>query len=198
MRVLNEWQKKKLWEWFIKHHNDNFDTRTTIFNLTLTFDQESRRTLQQDASGKGNVHLRQGLRFMVKLSRKLNAHCFGYIATETMSISSRTEELVGAHLHILIAVKFDHIATIITQDDIAPLWKWSSAEQVVVQAWDGDNKLINYNYGTFPDHFHDVTITSVFHPRRASCRNGTCETCTLFPTPSSILEWETKSSNRSL
>ena len=194
MRVLEDHQKKNLWRHFTSWRSDD---QITIINLTLTFDNQSRRTLRHDDQN-WNKYVSEGRKLMMRMSRQRKVHVFGYIATETNSISSKTEELVGAHLHILMAVKFDHIAPLISQDDIAHLWKWSSAEQVVVQAWDGDNKLINYNYGTFPDHFHDVTITSVFHPRRASCRNGTCETCTLFPTPSSILEWETKSSNRSL
>jgi hypothetical protein len=123
------------------------------------------------------------------MSRQRKVHVFGYIATETNSISSKTEELIGAHLHILMAVKFDHIAPLISQDDIASLWKWSSAEQVVVQAWDGRYELINYNYGKRVDHFHDVIPTTVFHPRNdKTLRDGTCSTCKLFPTIAEILD----------
>ena len=116
---------------------------------------------------------------------------YGCIAHESVSLSSNSQELIGEHIHILLAVRFDSIAPILRRSDFSPYWKHSSSKQVVLQKWDRDPALIRYNYGATPDHFHNVIVSSVFHPRRREeCKNKSCGICRLFPKPEAILDWE--------
>ena len=192
MRTLDKFQRNELQKWFWKQKDC---PKTNIYFITLTFDLEARRTLKQKASKSYNPFVGAAKLLMVKVSRKLKAHLFGYIAHESCSISSTSMELVGEHIHFLFAVKFDHLARNLTPSDFSAHWKHSTAEQVVLQAWDrtwdGLTALITYSYGPMIDHYHNVVITDVFHPRNSpSCHDGSCPTCRLFPKPEEILDWE--------
>ncbi len=188
MKILDFVQRKRLWEWYLEADKC---PKFAISNLTLTFDSESRKSLRQKQNGKHNPFVSEARRLMMKMSNHYPAHLFGYIAHESCSLSSKSQELIGEHIHILLAVRFDSIAPILKRTDFSPYWKHSSSNQVVLQKWDGDSTLIRYNYGPQPDHFHNVVVTSVFHPRhREECNNNSCGVCRLFPKPEAILDWE--------
>tara|TARA_R110000824_G_scaffold15614_1_gene65528 strand:+ start:822 stop:1391 length:570 start_codon:yes stop_codon:yes gene_type:complete len=187
MRTLNKKQQKKLHKWFLKQRENK---NTTIFNLTLTFDDEFLENTQKKKKNDYDPFIGESKRLMLRLARKLKVHLFGYIAKESLSLSRDTiNEIVRPHFHILMAAKFDHIGYNITRDMISPLWKHSKPDQIIIQSWDGDKELINYNYGHTigSDNFHEVLITTPFYPRRATCRNKTCETCNSYPSMSDIL-----------
>lgn len=180
MRVLSNKEVERLWKRYLVWSNE---PNTEIVNLTLTFDRDSRLHLRQEENG----FVRAGHKFFIKLARTRKVHIFGWMAMESCSISSRSKELIGEHIHSLVCMKANRPIPLLTQEELGPLWKYSVKEQICIQAWDKNPKLLQYNYGEFPDHFHTVIPSNPYHPRSGACRRRRCELCNAFPKPEEIL-----------
>ncbi len=184
MKVLSDKEVQRLFGWFTQQRLDvDSPLCIEIANLTLTFDRDSRIDLRQVDKG----FIRAGHRFLVRLSKTYKVHTFGWLSLESCSISSRSKELVGEHIHVLLCMKSENIIPLLTQADLSPLWKYSKKEQICIQAWDGKPDLLQYNYGSFPDHFHNVIPATHYHPRSSKCRKGSCALCKSFPKLEEIL-----------
>ena len=153
---------------------------TWILNITLTFTKEARKKLRQQPNGI----VRAYHRFLIKVAQQNKCHCFGWIGIE--------DDLVLEHAHILLLFRWDGIRP--TENplgdlQIKDLWNHGIVD---VKIWDGKPFAVFYDYastrkhnayGDVDTHYHYVVPTYVYHPRRSSCRNGTCQTCKSFPSP---------------
>lgn len=180
MQILNKVQQHNLYV-YLKSYLGN--PNACLINITLTFSRENRLKLREVDNG----FLKAYNRFMMKLAKANKCHCFGYFAMESLSFSMRKNDLVGEHCHILALCLFDNLAPIFSQMIIKDLWPYSESKHTWVQQWDGNKKLIEYNYGLTQDHAHNVVPTRVYHPRRRTCQIGTCKTCKGFPNPEDLL-----------